>query len=62
MDPFAVSMAVTPLVLSSVKLAMLVRTLKESYKNAPITLVGTTAECDRFGQETGFAERLTRSM
>lgn len=46
MDPFAVSMAVTPLVLSSVKLAMLVRTLKESYKNAPITLVATTAECE----------------
>lgn len=46
MDPFAISMAVAPLVLSSVKLTMLVRALKESYKNAPITLVATTAECD----------------
>lgn len=46
MDPFAFSMAVAPLVLSSVKLAMLVRTPRESYKDKPTTLVATTAECE----------------
>lgn len=45
MDPFTISMAVAPLILSSAKLTMLICTLKDSYNNAPATLVATWTEC-----------------
>lgn len=45
MDPFTVSMAVAPLILSSAKLIMLVSAVKDSYKTASTTLIATSAEC-----------------
>ena len=45
MDPFSISMAVAPLVLSSAKLTMLISAVRDSYKNAPITLTATMTEC-----------------
>lgn len=38
-------MAVAPLIFSSAKLTMLVGALKDSYKNAPTTLIATWTEC-----------------
>lgn len=45
MDPFTISMAVAPLILSSAKLTMLISAVKDSYKNAPATLIATSTEC-----------------
>ena len=45
MDPFTISMAVAPLVLSSTKLAMLISAVRDSYKSAPTTLTATLTEC-----------------
>ncbi|MCJ1345190.1 hypothetical protein MMC31_003396 [Peltigera leucophlebia] len=45
MDPFTISMAVAPLILSSAKLSMLICALKDSYTNAPTTLIATWTEC-----------------
>ena len=45
MDPFTISMAVAPLVLSSTKLVMLMSAVRDSYKRAPTTLTATLAEC-----------------
>ena len=45
MDPFTISMAVAPLVLSSTKLAMLMSAVRDSYKKAPTTLTATLTEC-----------------
>ena len=45
MDPFTVSMAVAPLVLSTTKLAMLISALRNSYESAPATLTATLTEC-----------------
>lgn len=44
MDPFTISAAVAPLVVSSVKLAMVVNAIKTSYQNAPITLISASTE------------------
>ena len=38
-------MAVAPLVLSSAKLTMIISAVKDSYKNAPTTLIATSTEC-----------------
>ena len=45
MDPFTISTAVAPLILSSAKLTMLISAVKSSYTNAPVTLIATSAEC-----------------
>lgn len=45
MDPVTISMAVAPLVLSSAKLTMLFSAVRDSYKNAPTTLIATLTEC-----------------
>lgn len=45
MDPFTISMAVAPLILSSAKLTMIISAVKDSYKNAPTTLIATSTEC-----------------
>lgn len=45
MDPFKISMAVAPLVVSSTKLAMLMSAVRDSYKTAPTTLTATLTEC-----------------
>lgn len=45
MDPFTISMAVAPLVLSSAKLTMLASAVRDSYINAPTTLTATLTEC-----------------
>lgn len=45
MDPFTISMAVAPLILSSAKLTMLIRAVKDSYDNAPTTLIAMLTEC-----------------
>ena len=45
MDPFTISMAVAPLILSSAKLTILIRAVKDSYNNAPTTLIATLTEC-----------------
>lgn len=42
MDPFMISMAVVPLIISTAKA---VGTVKDNYKNSPATLVSTSAEC-----------------
>ncbi len=45
MDPFTISMAVAPMLVSSAKLAIIVNSVKDSYKNAPATLTSTITEC-----------------
>lgn len=45
MDPFTISMAVAPLVLSSAKLTMLISAVRDSYISAPTTLTATLTEC-----------------
>lgn len=45
MDPFTITMAVAPLVLSSAKLTMLIWVVRDSCKNAPTTLIAILAEC-----------------
>ena len=45
MDPFTISMAVAPLVISSAKLTMLISAVRDSYTNAPTTLTATLTEC-----------------
>lgn len=45
MEPFTISMAVAPLILSSAKLTMLIRAVKDSYHNAPTTLISMLTEC-----------------
>lgn len=45
MDPFTISLAVAPLVLSTTKLTLLISAVRESYKNAPTTLIATLTEC-----------------
>lgn len=45
MDPFTISMAVAPLILSSAKLTMLISAVRDRYKSAPTTLTATLTEC-----------------
>lgn len=45
MDPFTISMAIAPLVLSSAKLIMLISVIRDSYISAPTTLTATLTEC-----------------
>lgn len=45
MDPFTISLGVAPLVLSTTKLTLLISAVRESYKNAPTTLIATLTEC-----------------
>lgn len=44
MDPFTISAAVAPLLISSAKLMILIGTVKDSYKNAPNMLVAMVIE------------------
>lgn len=45
MDPLTLSMAITPLILTSARLAILVTVVRDSYTDAPTTLLSTLAEC-----------------
>ncbi|MCJ1346152.1 hypothetical protein MMC31_004366, partial [Peltigera leucophlebia] len=45
MDPFTISLAVAPLILSSAKLIKLASAVKDSHKTAPTTLIATLTEC-----------------
>lgn len=45
MDPLTLSMAITPLILTSARLAILVTVVRDSYTDAPTTLLSILAEC-----------------
>lgn len=45
MDPLTLSMAIAPLILTSARLAILVAVVRDSYTNAPTTLLSTLTEC-----------------
>lgn len=45
MDPFTISLAMAPLIVSSAKLTMLISAVRDSYKTAPTTLIATFTEC-----------------
>lgn len=45
MDPLSLSMAIAPLILTSARLAVLIAVVRDSYTNAPTTLLSTLTEC-----------------
>lgn len=46
MDPFAIALAVAPLLDCSAQLAVTIRAIRHSYKDAQLTLISALTECD----------------